>query len=115
MFRGYPKSPADSVMLSMRTLNEHSKVIFNFLFPSYKESSEFIQPRMGPFYNPSSCPKTRYVASYVFFSTTFDMRSITIVFNQFSDICEIITLIHAYILNILNYVLCRRSFKEYGV
>ena len=37
---------------------------------------------------------------------------VLIFFNQFSDIRKIISLIHTYI---LNYLIWRRSFKNYGI
>ena len=82
---------------------KHSKVILNFLFPPYDEFSESVYPRMCPSYNPSSCPKTWSLYSYVFLSVAFEMDSITIFFGQFSNIRKIISFIHTHILNNIIY------------
>jgi len=60
-----------------------------FSSPIYKQFSESIEPKISAFYNPPSCPITWYIF-FIFPLYSYNMVSVTVFFNQFSEIRTII-------------------------
>jgi len=86
--------------------------VFHFLFPPDEQSSESIHPRMGSLYYPSSCSITRnFLFLFDFFSTTANMRCVTIFLHQFPDIGIVIAFVHT---DILFHLFRRGSFYNYS-